>query len=400
LEKPNNMAQAYFNRADAFMVAINSDEVVADINQKACEILGFKKEEVKGKNWFDNFLPKQGREDIRRLFHNMLTGINSHMHYEHAVITKQGKARIFDFHNITVTDEKGSIIGILSSGTDITQKRKKEKTLKQMEDRLHATIDYMIEGCQIIDHDWRYVYVNEAVAKQGRKTKEELLGRTMMQAYPGIDKTPMFNHLRNCMINRVSKHIDNEFTFPDGSTGWFELRIEPVPEGILILSIDITESRKIEAELNKYRNRLEEVVAERTAECAKANRQLTAEIQQHKKTEEGLKLRALILDNAINAIFLVNTKGEFAYANEAASKDYGYNLDEFLNMNIAGLLQPRDASSMKSLLEHVVEKGQTSLEMVHLRKDRTQMPVKLYSNVVKTMHGQFVIFVVQKLYFR
>ena len=128
----------------------------------------------------------------------------------------------------------------------------------------------MLEGCQIIDYDWRYVYVNEAVAKQGRKTKEELLGYTMMQAYPGIDKTELFNHLRNCMTNRVPHQIDNEFTFHDGSKGWFELRIEPVPEGILILSVDITKNKEIEAELNKYRNRLEEVVAERTAECSKS----------------------------------------------------------------------------------------------------------------------------------
>lgn len=202
------------------------------------------------------------------------------------------------------------------------------------------------------------------------------------------------------MTNRVPHQIDTEFTFPDGSKGWFELRIEPVPEGILILSIDITKNKEIEAELNKYRTRLEDVVAERTAECAKTNKQLTFEIQEHKKTEQALKLRATILDNVLEAIFLVNTKGNFAYANEAASKAYGYTLDEFLNMNITALLQPKDIPSLEKLLSHILEKGQTSLEMVHLRKDGALMPVKLYSNVIKTMHGQFIVFVVQRLYYR
>ena len=304
-----------------------------------------------------SFLPKAKREDARRFFHDMLSGTLRHVHSEYSVITKQGEERIFSFHNILVSDEKGNIIGILSSGDDVTKLRRKEKALKEVENRLQISLDSMIEGCQIIDYDWRYVYVNEAVAKQGRKTKEELLGYSMMQVYPGIDRTEMFSHLRNCMTNRVPHQMDNEFTFPDGSKGWFELHIEPVPEGVLILSMDITKNKEIEAELNKYRYRLEEVVAQRTAECAKANEELTREIHEHQKMEEGLKLRATILDNAREAIFLVNTKGDFAYANEAASKAYGYSLDEFLNMNIRSLLQPQDVPSIESLLRNIVEKN-------------------------------------------
>jgi PAS domain S-box-containing protein len=400
LETQKDIAQLFFDQADAFMVAVNSDGIVTDINKKACKILGCTKKEVTGKDWFENFLPLKNRENIRRLFQDMLNGTLRHVHYEHAVITKTGEKRIFNFHNILVSDEKGNSIGTLSSGADVTERRQKEEALKEAENRLQVTLDYMLEGCQIIDYDWRYTYVNEAAAKQGRKTKKELLGYTMMQVYPGIDRTELFNHLTNCMTNRVSHQIDNEFTFPDGSKGWFELRIEPVPEGILILSMDVTKNKEVETELNRYRNRLEEVVAERTAECAKINEQLTLEVQEHEKTEEGLKLRAIILDNTMNAIFLVNSRGDFAYANEAASKAYGYSLDEFLNMNFTALLHPQDVSSLKDLLSHITEKGQTSLEMVHLRKDCVQIPVKLFSNVVKTKHGQFIVFVMQKLYNR
>ena len=75
----------------------------------------------------------------------------------------------------------------------------------------------------------------------------------MMQAYPDIDRTEMFSHLRNCMTNRVPHEMDNEFSFSDGSKAWFELHMEPVPEGVLILSIDITRNKLIEAELTGYR---------------------------------------------------------------------------------------------------------------------------------------------------
>ena len=211
------------------MVAIGNDEVVVDINKKACEILDYTINEVRGKNWFENFVPATKKEEAKHLFQNALNGSLHHLHFEYPLITKHGKELTFNFHNVLVSDEKGKTIGILSSGDDVTERKNKEKLSKEVENRLQISLDYMIEGCQIIDNDWRYVYVNEAAAKQGRKTKEELLGYTMMQVYPGIDETEMFSHLQNCMANRVRYQLDNEFTFADGSRGIFELHISPVP---------------------------------------------------------------------------------------------------------------------------------------------------------------------------
>jgi len=397
LKTQNNFAQLFFDNADAFMIAIGRDEIVADVNKKACEILGYSRDDIKGRNWFDSFLSKTKREDARRSFHDMLSGTLCHVHSEHPIVTKHGEERIFNFHNLLVSDEKGNTIGVLSSGEEVTKLRRKERTLKEAENSLKISLDSMLEGCQIIDYDWRYIYVNEAAAKQGRKKKEELLGYTMMQVYPGIDRTKMFSDLRNCMTNRVPQQMDNEFTFPDGSKGWFELHMEPVPVGVLILSIDITKEREEEAEINKYRYRLEEVVAQRTAEFAKANEELSREIHEHQIVEEGLKLRAMILDSSKEAIFLINTKGDFAYANEAASKAYGYSLDEFLNMNIRSLLQPQDMPSIESLLRDIVEKALISHEMVHVRKDKSLMPVKVNHSLVKTLHGQFIVVVVREI---
>lgn len=380
------------------MIAISSNEVVVDINKKACEILGYSINEIKGKNLFENFVPTAKKTEAKRLFHDALNGNLRHLHLEYPLITKQGEERTFNFHNLLVSDEKGKTVGMLSSADDVTERKGKEKSLKEVENRLQISLDFMIEGCQIIDYDWHYVYVNEAAAKQGRKPKGEMLGYTMMQVYPGIDRTEMFSNLRNCMVNRIPAHLDNEFAFPDGSKGWFELIINPVPEGILILSVDITKNKEIESELNNYRHRLEHVVAERTAEYAKANEELRREIQERRKTEEGLKLRAIILDNAGEAIFLLNDKGDFQYANEAATKVYGYALDEFLNINIRSLLPSHDASSVDLFLRHIIEKGETSLEMIHLRKNKSTMHVKLYSNLVKTKLGQFIVIVIRESY--
>lgn len=124
-----------------------------------------------------------------------------------------------------------------------------------------STLDNLIEGFQLISHDWRYVYVNKAVIKQSRlKRKEELLGHTMMEKFPGIEESELFGVLQSCMTERITARIENEFTFPDGSKGWFELRVEPVPEGIFILSLDITERKRAEIDRKKYTEGLEEMI--------------------------------------------------------------------------------------------------------------------------------------------
>ena len=121
----------------------------------------------------------------------------------------------------------------------------------------HSVLNHLLEGCQIISFDYRYVYVNEAVARQGRRTREELLGHTMMELYPGIENTHLFTLLRQCMEERKPAELENEFTFPDGSVGWFALKIEPVPEGTFILSIDITERKRAELEIQNQLSRIE-----------------------------------------------------------------------------------------------------------------------------------------------
>jgi PAS domain S-box-containing protein len=104
-------------------------------------------------------------------------------------------------------------------------------------------LDHLLEGCQVVGHGWTYLYVNDALLAHARKSREELVGRTMMEVYPGIEATAVFARLRDCMHHRRSQSLENEFTYPDGERAWFELRVQPVPEGILVLSLDVSERR-------------------------------------------------------------------------------------------------------------------------------------------------------------
>lgn len=391
-----SLAQLYLDIADNLIVTLDTRGTITEINQKGSEILGYPKADIVGRK-FEDFLPERTRDEVRRVFRNWLAGALHLEHYENKVVTRDGREKIIEWHSLLLQDSQGHVVGGLCSGEDITELRRTETLLKESEGRLHSTLDSMLEGCQIIDHNWRYAYVNDAVAKQGRRTKEELLGQTMMAMYPGIENTAVFVRLRDCMENRVPQEMENEFTFPDGSKGWFELRIEPVPEGILVLSLEITERKRLEEEINKYRQRLEEVVARRTAELVQVNERLTRTIAEHQKAQSGLALRSAILDSARQAIFLINPKGDFIYTNEAASDTYGYGHDEFLNMKIHKLVPPRDAPDIESRLKEVIKQGRLELETVHLRKDGTSMPVEVRYSLVKLPHGQLIVSVIRDI---
>jgi PAS domain S-box-containing protein len=114
-----------------------------------------------------------------------------------------------------------------------------------------ATLNVVQEGVQVISRDWRYLYVNDSVCRHGRLTRDQLLGRTMSECYPGIDETPLFRTLERCMREGTSQEMENEFTYPDGARAWFDLRIEPCPEGIFVLSVDITRRKDLENQLRQ-----------------------------------------------------------------------------------------------------------------------------------------------------
>ncbi|MEP6582851.1 MAG: PAS domain S-box protein [Ginsengibacter sp.] len=159
---------------------------------------------------------------------------------------------------------------------NITERKNAEQNLVASEKQFRNTLDNMLEGAQLIDFDWRYIYVNDSFAKHGKYLKEELIGYTVMEKYPGIENTEIFKIYERCFNERISIHLENEFKFPDNSVGWFELSFQPVPEGIFILSVDITERKKAEREVLQLNEELEQKVIRRTEQLKKSNEELEA----------------------------------------------------------------------------------------------------------------------------
>lgn len=228
---------------------IINDNLVWD--NQMYQLYGVKEEDFGGayNAWITGVHPED-RQKNHELTNQALKG-EKKFDTEFRVIWPNGSIKYLEAHGTIIRDTDGKPVRMIGVNTDITKRKNAEIALLKSETRISESLDHLIEGCQIIGFNWRFIYLNDAAANQGRKSKEEFIGKNIKDVLPGIENTELFSLLEKCMNDRTPQRMTNEFTYFDGKTGWFELRIQPVSEGIFILSIDITKQRRLEIAMQK-----------------------------------------------------------------------------------------------------------------------------------------------------
>lgn len=257
----DHLATLVEHSSDA-IISRGLDHRILSWNEGAEQLFGYTKEEAIGKTASELQLFSVAAEELEA-FEKLL------------VITGTGKAEVQYFHrnktsftgSVTfnsITNEQGETTSYAIIIRDISHEKKSEEQLKkineeleqkvkartdeilQTETRFRNTLDNMLEAVQIIGFDMHYIYVNEAASKQGKYTREQMIGQPVLELYPGFEQTELYKHFQKCMVGRQAIQIEQEFEFPDKTKNWFELSLQPVPEGIVILSVDITDRKQAE----------------------------------------------------------------------------------------------------------------------------------------------------------
>ncbi len=124
-----NRAQQYLEVSGVMLISLDRNQKVTVINTKGCEILGAPREDILGKNWFDTFLPEENLIEVKEVFDQIISGdIEPVKYFENPIVRKDGEIRIIAWHNSVLHNESGEIIGLFSSGEDITERKMAEKT--------------------------------------------------------------------------------------------------------------------------------------------------------------------------------------------------------------------------------------------------------------------------------
>lgn len=261
--------------------------------------------------------------------------------------------------------------GLTIYGKDITEFKIAEESGRHSEILIRTTLDNLMEGCAVFAPDWRYLYVNEANALHAHHTREELLGNKLTDIFPGVEDTPIFKSYERVMKNRVPEKIISDYSFADGTVSWFEIKIVPIPEGIFILSSDITGLIRNE-EVIKTSLKEKEVLLQELYHRTKNNMQVISSLFKLEAAASGEKnfvSKANEMNNRIQAIALVHQK--LFQSNNLSRIDLAEYISDLINLLITSYSAApekihieKDLQSINVLLDTAVPCGLIINELV------------------------------------
>ena len=130
IQKERDQAQNYLDIAEVLIMALNTKGIITLMNTYGNQILGYENSNLIGMNWFETCIPEGRRKEVRKVFDEIMAGNKDTFKvFENPILTKTGEERIISWHNAVLKDQDGNHIGILSSGEDITERRRSEKLL-------------------------------------------------------------------------------------------------------------------------------------------------------------------------------------------------------------------------------------------------------------------------------
>lgn len=254
VKKEKEVAERYLAVAEIMLVAFDTEANILLVNRKGCEILGYEPWELRGKNWFKVCVPQDEYKPVWDLYQALITGDASYgKTYENHLVCKDGSTRLIAWHNSVVRNEHGEIIGTLSSGEDITDKRKLEQDLEEAAGQLRASerkYRFIVElaplGIFQRTYAGKYIYTNRTHWEMFDCVSEEDFISTYNEiASRWRDKRAMETFQSQLKASGLVQDFEVETKLAAGKAKWFSLSAFLDKESKVVNGyvVDITERK-------------------------------------------------------------------------------------------------------------------------------------------------------------
>ncbi len=132
-----------------------------------------------------------------------------------------------------------------------------------MDKKDYSLFDNLIEGIQVISKDYKYLYVNDALASFIGVKKKSMIGNRILERFPQLEGHSLYHGIQQCMTERIVVELIIAFRLRDGSEVWAAIKAQPYDTGIFIMSSDITQQKEaeliIQEKENYYRDLFEQL---------------------------------------------------------------------------------------------------------------------------------------------
>jgi PAS domain S-box-containing protein len=171
-----------------------------------------------------------------------------------------------------------AVIGAVVTFIDITVRKNAEDALKKSEENWRSITENSPDHIMLLDLEGNIQFINRTVS--GLSIAQVL--NTPVYAYlPKEYRKPMKECLDKVRNTKKSDGFDAVYRDANGNQDHFESRVGPVFDankvvGFTVSSRNVTARKQAEIELKKHQEKLEDLVAERTAELVSLNKELEA----------------------------------------------------------------------------------------------------------------------------
>ncbi len=355
LQKERDRAQHYLDAAGVMFLVIGADRKVSLINRKGCEILGYEEEEeITGKDWFDNFVPKRLRDEVARVFGSLIAGeIEPVEYYENPVLTKHGEEKIVAWHNTILRDEHGRICATMASGEDITERKQVEETLLESEEKFRLLAENSIDCIWVMDTRLRFTYLSPSVERIMGFKPEQWVG------------TKLSSHFKKKEFLKVgflaAKTIKNYKTFTHVT---FETKMLNSKND----EVDIEISSKVL--LNSHGKLI-------------GLQGITRDITERKKAKEAFTdetiRRRILMEQSRDGIVILGRDGSVYESNQRFAEMLGFSPEEVSHLHVWDWEFQSTREQLRDMLRNIDETG-NNFETQHRRKDGTTYDAEISAN--------------------
>jgi two-component system, sensor histidine kinase and response regulator len=263
--------------ANSIILRWTHDGRITFLNEFGQRFFGYSADEIVGCSLMGTIVPaleSDGR-DLRQLMDRILADPVAFEQIVNENVRRNGERVWISWTNRIVRDEQGQVAEILSIGTDITERKETQDALRISEQKFmkafHATPDAIVISRM---SDGVLMDVNEVFLRQTGYTHDEARQRTTVDLGLWADPADRERYVAGVRADGRVREMEARFISKNGVVfdGLVSGENIEVAGELCLLTIirDITERKRTEAELERHRQHLEELVVARTAELAVA----------------------------------------------------------------------------------------------------------------------------------
>ncbi|WP_170229901.1 PAS domain S-box protein [Polyangium fumosum] len=158
-----------------------------------------------------------------------------------------GGYRWFSIRSAPSLDDRGAVVDWSGIAVDIHEQHEHARNDSQDLARAFDVLDRG-DACFVLDHDFRFVFVNPRQEHLSQKPRSETLGRSLWEVYPSLagPHSRYFREYNRVMRERVPAEFDEHYAPLDL---WTHVNVYPTKEGgIAVFFRDVTARKRIEEE--------------------------------------------------------------------------------------------------------------------------------------------------------